>query len=467
MACPSSPPSASAAGVTPARRVAFEVVRRTFEHDAWTDRAFRSAADRHGLAGRDRAFAQRLAFGAVERRGTTDRFAEDLTDRPLARLDAPVLAALRLGLYEIVISDGAGHAAVGEAVELAKGAAPGPRRRAAAGLVNAVLRRAVRERESLRAELDDSTAERAAVCHSYPAWIARRLWDELGAEAARSVMAAMNHAPERSLRVNRLRTCRDAVLAQLRTARESAAPARAAEPLLAPPDGIVAPGAWGPVLRAMIERGEVVPQARASQAVVAVLAPEPGERILDLCAAPGIKATAIAAGVRDEGEVRSIERDPGRASQLAELADRLGARAVRPEVGDAAEADLGAGYDRVLVDPPCTDLGALGSRPDARWRKTAEMAAGLAELQGRILARAARALRPGGTLVYSTCTISRAENEDVVTRALAGDEGLVADDMGASHGAIASPHDPRFLQTRPDRDGTDGFFIARLRRADG
>jgi 16S rRNA (cytosine967-C5)-methyltransferase len=462
MARPGLPPDDT--GVVPARRAAFEVLRRTFEHGAWTDRAFRSAAERQGLEGRDRAFAQRLAYGAVERRGTTDRFAEELTARPLARLDAPVLAALRLGLYELLFAEGAAHAAVGEAVELAKGAAPGPRRRAAAGLVNAVLRRAAHEREALLGRLDDSTPEGAAALHSYPPWIAERLWDELGADAARAVLAAMNRPAERALRVNAVRAERDAVLAVLDAAGEIAAPARAHDPLLAQPDAIVAPGPWGPALRGLIERGDVVPQSRASQAVVAVLAPEHGERVLDLCAAPGMKATAIAARVGEAGEVRSIERDPGRTGQLAELAELLGARAVRPEVGDAAEADLAGGYDRVLVDPPCTDLGALAARPDARWRKTAEQAAGLAELQGRILARAARGLRPGGTLVYSTCTISRTENEEVVAEVLAGDAELAADDLGASHRTIASPHDRRFLQTRPDRDGTDGFFIARLRR---
>jgi 16S rRNA (cytosine967-C5)-methyltransferase len=116
------------------------------------------------------------------------------------------------------------------------------------------------------------------------------------------------------------------------------------------------------------------------------------------------------------------------------------------------------------VDPPCTDLGALASRPDARWRKTPEQAARLASLQLQVLSRGARALRPGGSIVYSTCTISRDENESVVEAALAGDPGLDADDLGAAHPALASPHDSRFLQTRPDRDRTEGFFIARLRR---
>ncbi len=187
---------------TPARRAAFEVLRRTFEHGAWADRALRSAAERHGLEGRERAFAQRLAFGAVRRRGTSDHFAELLSDRPLRRLDPPVRAALRLGLYELLWEPpGSEHAAVGEAVELAKGAAPGRRRRAASGLVNAVLRRAAREREGLLAGLDDSTPEGAALAYSYPAWIAERLFEEVGRR--RREVAAGGHGRARGNRPTR------------------------------------------------------------------------------------------------------------------------------------------------------------------------------------------------------------------------------------------------------------------------
>jgi 16S rRNA (cytosine967-C5)-methyltransferase len=187
--------------------------------------------------------------------------------------------------------------------------------------------------------------------------------------------------------------------------------------------------------------------------------------VLDLCAGPGIKASATAARVGASGEVVAVEIDEGRASQMRELCARLGADRVRIVEADAAEADLGAGYDRVLVDPPCSDLGTLAARPDARWRKSAEAIERVAALQGRILAAGARALRPGGTLVYATCTISARENEAVARDALAGSPTLAADDLGAAFGRLASALDPRFLQTRPDRDRTAGFFIARLRGA--
>jgi 16S rRNA (cytosine967-C5)-methyltransferase len=200
--------------------------------------------------------------------------------------------------------------------------------------------------------------------------------------------------------------------------------------------------------------------------VVALLDPRPGERVLDLCAGPGIKTTQTAARMRGEGELTAVERDRRRASELRELCARLGAGAVRVVEADAARAELGEGYDRVLVDPPCSDLGTLASRPDARWRKSVRGIDEVSGVQFEILERGVRALRPGGTLVYSTCTISRRENEDRIAALLAAPPVPVSlDDLGADEPVLASPREPRALQTRPDRDRTDGFFVARLRRA--
>jgi 16S rRNA (cytosine967-C5)-methyltransferase len=234
--------------------------------------------------------------------------------------------------------------------------------------------------------------------------------------------------------------------------------------LLDAADGLVVDRATEPVA-ARIETGELVPQSRGSQAVVALLDPRPGDRVLDLCAGPGIKTTQIAARLGDAGSVRAIEIDPGRAAAIERLCARTGAGAVEVEVADAAEADLGSGYDRVLVDPPCSDLGTLASRPDARWRKSPDAIARLAQLQRRIVARAARALAPGGTLVYSTCTISAAENQAVASAVPGYAPGLRVDDLGAGHPRLALRDDRRFLQLRPDRDDTTGFFIARYRRS--
>jgi 16S rRNA (cytosine967-C5)-methyltransferase len=426
--------------ISPARLLAFETIRATFERDAHTERAFREAADERRLEGRERAQAQRLAFGAVQRRGTTDAALERLVDRPLRELDLPLIAALRLGMYELLFADGTpDHAAVDQSVELAKRAGAAH----AAGLVNAVLRRAIRERGALVESLfgDDSTPEAAAVAHSAPLWLAQMWWRELGPDAARSLLAACNEPAEPAFRVNTLRTDREAVLAKLREAGVEAGPASGEWPL-ATPETIVVVGRTGEIVAELVAAGELTPQSRGSAAVVEVLDPRPGEHILDLCAGPGIKTGQIAARIGDRGEVISVESDPSRAAEVADQARRLGLRSVTVIEADAALPGMAPGFDRVLLDAPCSDLGALASRPDARWRKSPATIDRLVEVQAELIRRAREALRPGGTLVYSTCTISHRENEAQI----AGETQI---------------------QVRPDRDRTTGFFISRLRRDDG
>jgi 16S rRNA (cytosine967-C5)-methyltransferase len=200
--------------------------------------------------------------------------------------------------------------------------------------------------------------------------------------------------------------------------------------------------------------------------VARLLAPQPGERVLDLCAAPGGKTTHLAALMEGEGTVVAVERHPGRADALRRTAARMGAGNVEVRTADAAGPHEPAAYDRVLVDPSCSDLGTLASRPDARWRKPADLPARLAREQAAILRAGADALRPGGTLVYSTCTISPAENEAVVLAFLAERSDFVADDLRSDAPLWDHPGVARFAQTLPHRDGTEGFFIARLRRGE-
>jgi len=437
--------------IAPARQLAFETIRATFEREAHTELAFRQAADAAGLGGRERAQAQRLSYGAVQRRGTIDAALEQFVDRPLREIDPPVLAGLRLGVYELLFADGTpDHAAVDQAVELVKRAgAPH-----ASGFVNAVLRRVGREREALVEGLlrDDSTPEAAAIKHSAPLWLAQMWWRELGPEDARSLLAACNEPQEAAFRVNTLRTDVESVVERLRDAGVTArglhpgpigAPMQHAGPWpLRAAEMIVVEGQTGGLVPELIAAGELTPQSRGSAAVVEVLDPQPGEHVLDLCAGPGIKTGQIAARMGDRGEVISVESDPERAAEVAAQATRLGLRSVTVIEADATEAGMAPGFDRVLLDAPCSDLGALASRPDARWRKSPATIERLVEVQAKLLRRGMEALRPGGTLVYSTCTISKRENEDAIDAEYS-------------------------IQLRPDRDRTTGFFIGRRKRDDG
>ena len=436
---------------TPARRCAYVVLRRVFEQDAWADRALHAEARRHGLEGRERALATQLAYGAVQRRRTLDFLIERLAGRPVSELDAPVRAGLRLGLFQLCFLDRVpAHAAVGEAVELVKEDAP-----RAAGLVNAVLRRASRDGSRLLAELRDATPAEAAIRHSHPEWIAELWWRTLGADGARALMAADNAPAEAVVRVNTLRAEPAELAGKLPVASHP-------EPAL--PEALVLEGPLDAFGTPEWEAGLFMPQSRAAMTVSRLLAPEPGQRVLDLCAAPGGKTTHLAALMGDSGSVLAVERHPGRAEALRKTARRMGATCVEVRCEDAAAVGFEGEFDRVLVDPPCSDLGTLASRPDARWRKSADQVQRLATTQSAILAAGARALRPGGVLVYSTCTISPAENEQVVDAFLGANPDFGAEDLSRELPVWQHPGVPAYAQTLPHRDGTEGFFIARLRR---
>ncbi len=432
-----------------ARACAYRVLRRVFEQGAYADRAFHSAAK--GLSQRDRALAMWLAYGAVQRKGTLDHLLERLSGRKLESLDPPVRAALRVGLFELLYGERpAEHAVVDDAVQLTKRS-----RSRGHGLVNAVLRRAARERRELLAGLVDSMPEQAAIAHSHPSWLAEMWWRELGPERARSLMAADNEPAETAVRVNALRADVAEVAAALR------APLARHSLLGVPlPEAIVLDAPCDLRSSALWRQGAIVAQSRAAMLVSRVLDPQPCERVLDLCAAPGGKTTHIAALMRGEGSVIAVERHPGRARELREAVARAGASSVEVQVADAlSPRPRGESFDRVLLDAPCSGLGTLQRHPDLRWRASPKRIEDLAALQCKMLARAAEAVRAGGALVYATCTISEAENERQIERFLDANPNFSVEPAGAT--SASAP----FVMTLPDRDQTAGFFVAKLRRA--
>jgi 16S rRNA (cytosine967-C5)-methyltransferase len=409
--------------ITPARRAAFAVVRRVFEHGAYADRALHREV--RGLDTRERAFAMQLAFGTVQRRLSLDHMIEQLA-RPVDELDPATLAALRLGLYQLAFLDGGGaHAVVGESVELAKAGYGGGHR-----LVNAVLRRAARELPRLPS---DDTPVGASIAHSYPLWLVHMWWQQFGADETRALLRRGNEAAELALRANALVTTRDALEAALPVATSPA-------PEL--PEGLVVDGPFDAHAHELWRTGAFATQSRASMLVARTLDPQPGERVLDMCAAPGGKTTHIAALMGGEGAIVAVERHSGRAAALQRTCERMRASNVSVQVGDAARFTTTERFDRVLVDPPCSGLGTVQGHPDLRWRITPEAIEEMAQSQANILRAASAALTAGGTLVYSTCTLSPRENEQQAARA-----GLKLESA-----RLVLPH----------RDRTDGFYIARM-----
>jgi 16S rRNA (cytosine967-C5)-methyltransferase len=407
------------AAVGPARVAAFDVLLRVFEDDAYADRALRTAAA--SLDERDRSLAQRLSYGAVQRVRTLDYAIETLGRRRVARLDAPVRAALRLGAYQLAYVDGvARYAAVNESVELVRRA----RLERAVAFTNAVLRRLAEGIRPLVDSLPETTPAEAGLKHSYPNWIAETWWDELGPDGARALMHAQNEPAPTVLRLVRGEI--DGV-----------------------PDPDV-PGAWHVkrIDESALADGRIWPQSAASQLVGLAVGSRAGERILDLCAAPGGKATMLA------GEVTAVEVNEARARELESTARRLGSGNVRVVVADGRDLPPAlAGFDRALVDAPCSGLGVLNRRPDLRWR-----ALPLPVLQLELLHAAAQRVRAGGMLVYSVCTINAEEGEAIVDAS-----GLEVDPtLGDEWPRFRHSRRPEFLQTLPHVHGTAGFFVARL-----
>jgi 16S rRNA (cytosine967-C5)-methyltransferase len=404
--------------------VAFAVLRRVFEDGAYADRALRSESQ--SLDERDRALARRLAYGTIQRARTLDHAIESLGRRPVRKLDPPVRAALRLGTYQLAFMDGVPrYAAVNESVELVRSA----RLERAVPFANAVLRRLADGARALCEALPDGTAAEAALRHSYPDWVAETWWRELGADGARALMAAQNEEPETAVRL-----VRGAI-----DGRE--------DPLI--------PGAWvvDRVDETALAEGRIWPQSRGSQLVGHVVGSLAAERTLDLCAAPGGKATMLA------GEVVAVEVDQARAEQLEQNVRRLGATGVRVVRADGRDLPLALrDFDRALVDAPCSGLGVLASRPDLRWR-----AEPLPELQRELLRAAIDRTHAGGTVVYSTCTINAEESEEVVDTVVAGGGVEVDATLGDEWPSFRHTTRAEFLQTLPHVHGTSGFFVARLR----
>jgi 16S rRNA (cytosine967-C5)-methyltransferase len=399
--------------VSPARAAAYEVLRRVFEDDAYADRALRSASER--LDERDRALARRLAYGAVQRVRTLDHAIETLARRRVERLDPPVRAALRLGAYQLGYVEGVPrYAAVNESVELVRRA----RLERAVPFANAVLRRLADGIAQLLESLPEGPLK-----HSYPDWV----WDvwrrDLGEESALALMRAQNEPPETVVRLVR------------------------GDPPGEPTD---VPGAYRVerVDERAVAEGLVWPQSRGSQLAGLAVGAREGERTLDLCAAPGGKASMLA------GEVVAVEVHEGRARELEENVRRLGATNVTVVHGDGRDlpSEL-RGFDRALVDAPCSGLGVLAARPDLRWR-----ARPLLELQLELLRAATERVRPGGTIVYSVCTVNADEAEAVVDAGGFAVDPTLADEWPA----FRHPLRPEFLQTLPHVHGTAGFFVARL-----
>jgi len=442
--------------VSPARAAAFAALLR-LEGGGRLDDSLAGLPELEGLDERDRALANELVVGVVKRRLTLDALADGVARAPLRRSPPALRVAVRLGAYQLLFLDRVpAYAAVAESVALARAREP-----RGAAFVNAVLRRLAREGAARLAELTAGDDDRAwSLRWGLPAWMVGVLRRDLGDEAAAGFAAAALAVPERCLRLNRLRA----------TPEEAAAALAAAGGRLTPVPGLLDAVVWeGPPLERSgpVAGGLAVPQSRGSQVVSHVVAGglvRPDAAVIDLCAAPGLK-TAHLRALLPAARLTAVERDPARAALLRETLARLGADDVEVVEADAREVarERPGAYDAALLDAPCSGLGALGTRPDLRHRRRPGDLARHAAAQRELLAAAAACVRPGGTLTYAVCTVSREETLDVV-RPFAAAGGWAYDDLSLAWPRLAHPAAGGCLLLVPPRDGSTGFFIARLRR---
>ena len=438
-----------------ARDVALQILMSTESRSAYSDRLLETRLREGTLSSSDAALVTALVQGTLRYRANLDHHLTAFTNGGFEGLPAPIRAALRLGAFQMLfLTRVPGSAAVDESVELAKTYGhPGT-----AGIVNAVLRRLARGE---RAPLPDAATDLAgnlAVLHSHPRWLVERWMKRYGPEEAARLLASDNVEPSASVRANAHRLRPDALAAALRAEGHETTPGPNGGPVLLVERGYVA--SRSPLFRA----GSLSLQDEAESAVVMLLDPKPGERVLDLCAAPGGKTSQIAERVSPRGEVVALERHRSRARALREnLTNRLRLPGVSVVCGDGRNPPFGRPFDRVLVDAPCTGLGTLRRRADARWRKEEASIPEMAALQGSLLDAAAPLTRPGGVLVYSVCSLEPEETDEIVDMFLKTHPEFTREN--------ARPFLPTgfkveeaVLRAFPHRHGTDGVFAARLRR---
>lgn len=447
-----SPDKSSPAGISAARRAAFEILRRVAHDNAHS--AVLLANIDEDLREDDRALCYELVLGVLRRQLWLDLAIEHFADREIGKLDLAVKLALRLGIYQLrFLARIPASAAVNESVNLVRAGGA----QSAAGMTNAVLRRATREPDYDPAAAVVDADEKLAIETSHPAWLIRRWVNAFGMSEATALAQANNDPAPTAFRLTTMamNSGPDQVRKQLESAGAEISPSR------------IVPNSWrvkgaAALLHTLARAGLIYLQDEGSQLVAHLLGAQPGERVLDVCAAPGSKTTHIDA-MAPESMIVAGDLHEHRLRTLNTLARQQDARGIQSVVFDATQRlpFAGQSFDRVLVDAPCSGTGTLRHNPEIRWRITEADIADLAQKQTRILDNASAVVRPGGRLVYSTCSVEREENEAVVESFIEERHDFrssILDAAGEMQTADGS------IRTWPHRDDIDGFFVKAFER---
>lgn len=429
-----------------AREAALDVLVRTEQDRSYSNLLLHQTIQKYRLDKSDAALATEIVYGTIQRLNTIDYFLGKFVAKGMAKLQPWVRSLLRLSFYQMYYLDRIpDHAIVNEAVNLAKKKG----HQGISGMVNGVLRNVIRQKDSLLIPEKLPAAERIALVHSHPQWLVSRWLRQLGEAKTEQICEANNVPPRVSIRANTMKLGRNELVELLRQADIQAEPSALA------PAGVIVRGAGNMALTPWFAEGLFSIQDESSMLVAEAVDPQPGEKVLDCCAAPGGKTMHMAEKMKDSGQVWACDVHEHKAKLIQEQADRLGLKSVKTLTADArklTERFEAGSFDRILLDAPCSGLGVIRRKPDMKWSKLEQELDDICVIQRDLLNEVHKLLRPGGILVYSTCTIEHNENEGMVQSFLRDHpEFEWADEQGP-------------VQIYPYEHQSDGFFIAKLRK---
>lgn len=456
----SQKPGISKKAPVTAREVALDALVRIDREHAYSNLLLNQMLQQHSLSPADTRLVTELVYGTVQRRNTLDYWISSLLSKGGNKLEPWVKNLLRLSFYQLAYLDRIpDHAVVSEAVTIA-----GRRgHKGISGLVNAVLRNALRKQDALSIPDDLPPVKAISLKHAHPEWLVQRWIDQLGEATTQAMCEANNRQPHTSIRVNPLRLSRDQLLTALQEQGYEALPSELS------PSGIVVRGGGNLAHASGYERGDYTIQDESSMLVAELLSVKPGMTVLDCCAAPGGKTTHIAEQMADSGILYAFDIHAHKQKLIDQQAERLGLRSIRTDVLDArrlGERFAPGSFDRILLDSPCSGLGVIRRKPDVKWTKSEADIAAISKLQDQLLRTVAPLLKPGGILVYSTCTVESEENEQAIARFLSEHPEFEPDSAAGAHlpQLERSYLQPGIVRILPHDYGTDGFFIAALRK---
>jgi len=436
-----------------ARETALRVLVSCRTNGAWADAALKAQMNRDGLSGADAALCSRIVYGVIQNRMLLDFYIGAYCSQKPDHLQVPLLDILRIGAYQILfLNKIPDSAAVNESVNLTRMVKRGQ----AAGLVNAVLRKISKNKENLPAIPDRDAEKYLSIRYSHPKWLVKRLMSILGREETEAFLAANNEIAPMTVQINPLKTKEEELIAAL----DASGISVKVHPWV--PNCLELSGTGDLTSLQAFRNGEFLVQDPAARLVSLIAEIQPGQKVLDVCAAPGGKSFSAAFAMKDEGHIQACDLHENKLIRIRESGERLGIHCIETAAADGRKQRpewIGA-FDTVLVDAPCSGLGIIRKKPDTRYKKADDLFA-LPVIQTEILENAATYVRPGGTLVYSTCTILPEENDQVVTAFLAEHPEFFLDafelpqPVGKTNGQ---------LTLWPHRHGTDGFYICRMKR---